>query len=133
MKSVLKKSKKLQSFENKTKFLDGRFGTPTLLTITNSELDINDNLDFSKAGRIGIGTENPTEKQIKNIEEQNDFQAKFENMNTSDWSIINGKLQKIFTLDDFQKSIYFVNKIAKLAEEENHHPEINIDHNTVIK
>jgi 4a-hydroxytetrahydrobiopterin dehydratase len=73
-----------------------------------------------------------TDFQIKNIEEQTDFQAKFENMNFSDWSVINGKLQKIFTLDDFQKAIYFVNKIANLAEEENHHPEINIDHNTVI-
>ena len=71
--------------------------------------------------------------KIKSVEEKTtDLKAKFENMNTSDWSVINGKLQKIFTLDDFQKAIYFVNKIAKLAEEENHHPEINIDHNTVI-
>ena len=71
--------------------------------------------------------------KIKSVEEETtDLKAKFENMNTSDWSVINGKLQKIFTLDDFQKAIYFVNKIAKLAEEENHHPEINIDHNTVI-
>jgi 4a-hydroxytetrahydrobiopterin dehydratase len=71
--------------------------------------------------------------KIKSVEEETtNLQAKFENMNTSDWSVINGKLQKIFTLDDFQKAIYFVNKIAKLAEEENHHPEINIDHNTVI-
>ena len=71
--------------------------------------------------------------KIKSVEEETtDLKAKFENMNTSDWSVINGKLQKIFTLDDFQKAIYFVNKIAKLSEEENHHPEINIDHNTVI-
>ena len=35
-----------------------------------------------------------TDFQIKNIEEQNDFQTKFENMNTSDWSVINGNRNK---------------------------------------
>lgn len=71
--------------------------------------------------------------KIKMVEEQtNELAPKFENMNTSDWSVISQKLQKIFTFDDFRSAMDFVNKIAELAESQNHHPEILIDHNTVI-
>ena len=43
-----------------------------------------------------------------------------------DWEIIKGKLSKEFEFNDFMKVIGFVNKIASLAEKENHHPDLFI-------
>lgn len=40
------------------------------------------------------------------------------------WQEINNKLFKRFTFKDFLKAIEFINKIAIVAEKENHHPEI---------
>jgi 4a-hydroxytetrahydrobiopterin dehydratase len=51
---------------------------------------------------------------------------------SSDWSEINGKLQKQFQFKDFAESLDFVNKIAEVCEKENHHPEINWIYNKVI-
>ncbi len=41
------------------------------------------------------------------------------------------KLSRSFEFKDFQKSIDFVNKVAKIAEKQNHHPEISIDYDKV--
>lgn len=35
-------------------------------------------------------------------------------------------IAKTFTFDDFQNAVVFVNLVAKIAEEENHHPDIFI-------
>ncbi|MDQ2973375.1 MAG: 4a-hydroxytetrahydrobiopterin dehydratase [bacterium] len=35
-------------------------------------------------------------------------------------------LRKNFTFSDFKTALEFVNKIGKLAEESNHHPDINL-------
>ena len=43
-----------------------------------------------------------------------------------DWKIIKGKLSKEFEFNDFTEVIKFVNKIASLAEKENHHPDLFI-------
>ena len=43
-----------------------------------------------------------------------------------DWEIIKGKLSKEFEFNDFTEVIKFVNKIASLAEKENHHPDLFI-------
>lgn len=40
------------------------------------------------------------------------------------WTIIDDKLTKDFTFNDFDEAVSFVNMIADLAEEHNHHPDI---------
>ena len=45
------------------------------------------------------------------------------------WIEKNNKLEKTFTFKSFIEAIDFVNKVAKLAEEQNHHPEILINYN----
>ncbi len=41
------------------------------------------------------------------------------------------KLRKQFTFKDFKESIQFVNKLAEIAEQEGHHPDIYIFYNKV--
>ena len=47
------------------------------------------------------------------------------------WGNSNQKLEKTFTFKDFNESIDFVNKVAKIAETQNHHPDIKINYNKV--
>lgn len=50
------------------------------------------------------------------------------------WSIIRGephKLRREFVLKDFKEAINFINKIAEIAEQEQHHPDIYIFYNKV--
>jgi len=50
----------------------------------------------------------------------------------SGWDEVDGKLQRAFELDSFEDAIGFVNRVAELAEAENHHPDIEIHYKTVI-
>ena len=48
------------------------------------------------------------------------------------WLVFNfTKLNKEFKFKDFKEAMLFVNKIAALAEEEGHHPDIAISYNKV--
>jgi 4a-hydroxytetrahydrobiopterin dehydratase len=47
------------------------------------------------------------------------------------WGESNQKLERIFKFKDFNGSIDFVNKVAKIAETQNHHPDIKINYNKV--
>ena len=49
----------------------------------------------------------------------------------SGWELRDGKLVKSFHLSSFGDAIDFVNKVAKVAEELNHHPIITINWKTV--
>ncbi len=43
------------------------------------------------------------------------------------WNIIDDKkLEKILQFKDFASALAFVNQVGKIAEEENHHPDISI-------
>jgi 4a-hydroxytetrahydrobiopterin dehydratase len=43
------------------------------------------------------------------------------------WMVIDGKrLQKEYRFDDFRQALDFVNRVGKLAEEEDHHPNIEL-------
>ena len=44
----------------------------------------------------------------------------------SEWENLDGTLRKTFTFSDFREALSFVNKVGKLAEEFNHHPDICI-------
>jgi 4a-hydroxytetrahydrobiopterin dehydratase len=44
----------------------------------------------------------------------------------SNWKENNNKLEKVFQFKNFVQAINFVNKIAPIAEENQHHPDIEI-------
>ena len=49
------------------------------------------------------------------------------------WNILDGKkISKEFNFKDFMEAIEFVNHVAKIAEEEGHHPDIHIYYNKVL-
>ncbi len=49
-----------------------------------------------------------------------------------DWEVIeNRKIKNDFKFKNFKEAMVFVNQIAKLAEEEQHHPDIYIFYNRV--
>ena len=52
-------------------------------------------------------------------------------MTASDWSEVDGALERMFQLGDFVSALDFVNRVGELAEAENHHPDIAIHYNRV--
>jgi 4a-hydroxytetrahydrobiopterin dehydratase len=49
----------------------------------------------------------------------------------SDWDEVDGALERTFELPSFEAAIAFVNRVAELAERENHHPDIAISYKKV--
>jgi 4a-hydroxytetrahydrobiopterin dehydratase len=47
------------------------------------------------------------------------------------WGESKQKLERTFKFEDFNESIDFVNKVSKIAEKQNHHPDIEIKYNKV--
>ena len=47
------------------------------------------------------------------------------------WELLESKIQKTFKFNEFTEAMDFVNKVAKLAEEEGHHPDIEINYTKV--
>jgi 4a-hydroxytetrahydrobiopterin dehydratase len=45
------------------------------------------------------------------------------------WKLVGGQLTQTITFSSFVKAIEFVNEAADLAEEANHHPDIDIRYN----
>ena len=43
---------------------------------------------------------------------------------TKDWNLVNNAIEKNYKLKDFKQAIEFINKVAEIAEAENHHPDI---------
>lgn len=51
----------------------------------------------------------------------------------TDWRVVdNTRIAQKFTFKDFAEAIIFVNKIAEIAESENHHPDISISYRKVM-
>lgn len=42
----------------------------------------------------------------------------------NNWELVNNGIEKDFSFKTFKEAIQFINKVAVLAEEVNHHPEI---------
>jgi 4a-hydroxytetrahydrobiopterin dehydratase len=40
------------------------------------------------------------------------------------WKIVDNTMEKNYKLDDFRKAVEFINKIAEVAEKQNHHSDI---------
>jgi 4a-hydroxytetrahydrobiopterin dehydratase len=49
----------------------------------------------------------------------------------SDWIEAGGALERTFELPSFAEAISFVDRVAELAESENHHPDIQISYRKV--
>ena len=47
------------------------------------------------------------------------------------WTLVDKSIQREFSFQDFRQSMDFVNRIADLAEEQNHHPDIFISYSRV--
>ena len=47
------------------------------------------------------------------------------------WTLREQSLTREYTCQDFRAAIAFVNRLADLAEEQQHHPDIRISYNTV--
>lgn len=57
----------------------------------------------------------------------------YKNKISTDWEVIedNHKIKRKFKFKDFLTAMKFVNKLANIAEEEQHHPNIEIFYNIV--
>jgi len=47
------------------------------------------------------------------------------------WTLQGDQIERLVTFEDFVDAMIFVNKVAEIAEEEGHHPEIRIVYNRV--
>ena len=48
-----------------------------------------------------------------------------------EWELEKKRIERLFEFDDFSQAIEFVNGVAEIAEEEDHHPEIDIRYSKV--
>jgi 4a-hydroxytetrahydrobiopterin dehydratase len=51
--------------------------------------------------------------------------------NPEGWQEIEGALERTFELPSFPEAIAFVNRVAELAEREDHHPDVTISYKKV--
>ncbi len=49
----------------------------------------------------------------------------------AEWQEVDGALERTYELPSFAHAIAFVNRIAELAEAENHHPDIAVSYRKV--
>ena len=52
-------------------------------------------------------------------------------MTADGWDEVDGKLERSFEFAGFPEAIAFVNRVAELAEGENHHPDVDIRYRRV--
>jgi 4a-hydroxytetrahydrobiopterin dehydratase len=50
---------------------------------------------------------------------------------SAEWDEVDGALQREFRFDSFPAAIEFVNRVAGLAQAENHHPDIVVSYRDV--
>lgn len=49
-----------------------------------------------------------------------------------EWKLQQGKLVREWTFKDFVEAMAFVNRVAEIAEEAGHHPDIDVRYNHVL-
>lgn len=52
-------------------------------------------------------------------------------MNSNDWVETNGKLIKTFYFKDYKEVITFTNQVMKIADKQNHHPDMTVHYDSV--
>jgi 4a-hydroxytetrahydrobiopterin dehydratase len=48
-----------------------------------------------------------------------------------EWELDKKQIERTFEFDDFTQAMEFVNGVAEIAEEEDHHPDIDVRYNKV--
>jgi 4a-hydroxytetrahydrobiopterin dehydratase len=48
------------------------------------------------------------------------------------WAEVDGALQREFRFPDFREALAFVNRVGDLAEDENHHPDVELGWGRVL-
>jgi 4a-hydroxytetrahydrobiopterin dehydratase len=48
-----------------------------------------------------------------------------------EWELEKKHIERTFEFDDFSQAVEFVNGVAEIAEEEDHHPDIDLRYNKV--
>jgi 4a-hydroxytetrahydrobiopterin dehydratase len=77
-------------------------------------------MQSSKPTQIRTGKQKLSEQEIQ------DLLRKY-----PEWAVENGMLVHFWTFNDFVQAIAFVNRVARLAEQAGHHPDIDIRYNRV--
>lgn len=68
------------------------------------------------------GTEPFTQEEI----------AKYHSLLKKEWEVLDGeKIKRTFVFKKFKEAIGFINQVADIAEEEQHHPDMHIYYNKV--
>ena len=52
-------------------------------------------------------------------------------MNKSDWKEVNNKLTKTYYFKDYKEVMPFVNQVMKIADKQNHHPDMTVHYDNV--
>jgi 4a-hydroxytetrahydrobiopterin dehydratase len=52
-------------------------------------------------------------------------------MNSSNWEEVSNKLIKIFYFKNYKEVIPFVNSVMKIADKQNHHPDMTVHYDNV--
>jgi len=73
-----------------------------------------------KSRRIGKGTPPLSRKEAEELARQ-----------VPSWSLVDGRLEEEFQFKDFGETMQFVNRVAQVAQQEDHHPDIEISYNRV--
>jgi 4a-hydroxytetrahydrobiopterin dehydratase len=60
---------------------------------------------------------------------QAQIKAKLAKVN--DWRLRGKEISRLFVFEDFVQGIRFINRVARLAESTNHHPDIQVRYNKV--
>lgn len=47
------------------------------------------------------------------------------------WKLRSKQISKLYVFEDFMQGIKFIDRVARLAEEMNHHPDIDIRYNKI--
>jgi 4a-hydroxytetrahydrobiopterin dehydratase len=55
-----------------------------------------------------------------------------ESMNNSNWEKTKNKLTKTYHFKTYKLVMTFVNEVMQIAEEQNHHPDINVYYDKVV-
>lgn len=81
---------------------------------------------------------NLSDKNCKPLDDKatplNDVEVKrFQNQLKDKWDVIHNstKISKDFKFGNFSEAMNFVNRVAMLAEKENHHPDMHISYNKI--
>jgi 4a-hydroxytetrahydrobiopterin dehydratase len=65
------------------------------------------------------------------MEPMNEDDVRRELAETPGWELAGDSIVRTVKLKDFKEAMAFVNRVAEVAEEANHHPDITIQWNTV--